>query len=269
MNIKNCRSGNRALAALALVSLGWSTGAMGVTLTGTIRDFCAPSIGSTCTRLSDFEGAIPGLTTGMVASTLTGGLPTAGGAIVTGGSTVANFAKWYVDSPGFNLSTPTSLSLTEGPAGTFSYSSSAFFPIDGLLYGNQGRSHNYHFTMHLEGLLSFSDPTAGADKSFTFTGDDDLWIFVDGKLVMDLGGVHGAVSGSFTEEDPESIGADRRYVLRSRHIFRRAAHYGVKFRHHHYPGDCSSCGCPRARKLAPCRFGAGGTLVWPAATGIG
>lgn len=206
MNIKNCRSGSRALAALALVSLGWSTGAMGVTLTGTIRDFCAPSIGTTCTRLTDFEGAIPGLTTGMVASTLTGGLPTAGGAIVTGGSTVANFAKWYVDSTGFNLSTPTSLSLSEGPAGTFSYSSSAFFPIDGLLYGNQGNPHNYHFTMHLEGLLSFSDPTLGADKIFTFTGDDDLWIFVDGKLVMDLGGVHGAVSGSFTEEDLKLLG---------------------------------------------------------------
>lgn len=179
---------------------------MGVTLTGTIRDFCAPSIGTTCTRLTDFEGAIPGLTTGMVASTLTGGLPTAGGAIVTGGSTVANFAKWYVDSTGFNLSTPTSLSLSEGPAGTFSYSSSAFFPIDGLLYGNQGNPHNYHFTMHLEGLLSFSDPTAGADRIFTFTGDDDLWIFVDGKLVMDLGGVHGAVSGSFTEESLKALG---------------------------------------------------------------
>lgn len=137
---------------------------------------------------------------------LTGGLPTAGGAIVTGGSTVANFAKWYVDSTGFNLSTPTSLSLSEGPAGTFSYSSSAFFPIDGLLYGNQGNPHNYHFTMHLEGLLSFSDPTLGADKIFTFTGDDDLWIFVDGKLVMDLGGVHGAVSGSFTEEDLKLLG---------------------------------------------------------------
>lgn len=206
MNIKNCRSGSRALAALALVSLGWSTGAIGVTLTGTIRDFCAPSIGGTCTQLSEFEGAIPGLTTGMVASSLTGGLPTAGVNIVAGASTVANFAKWFVDSPGFNLSTPTSLSLTEGPAGTFTYSNNAFFPIDGLLYGDQGRSHNYHFTMHLEGLLSFSDPTLGADKIFTFTGDDDLWIFVDGKLVMDLGGVHGAVSGSFTEEDLKLLG---------------------------------------------------------------
>ncbi|HRF11352.1 MAG: fibro-slime domain protein [Candidatus Accumulibacter phosphatis] len=208
MKLKNHLSQNRALTLLVLLGLGWSTTAIGasVTLTGTIRDFCAPSIGSTCTHLSDFEGAVPGVVTGMVGSTLTAGLPTAAGSIVAGASTAANFAKWYVDSPGFNLSTPTSLTLTEGPPGTFTYSSGAFFPIDGLLYGNQGNPHNYHFTMHLEGLLSFSDPTLGADKLFTFTGDDDLWIFVDGKLVIDLGGVHGAASASFTEEDLKTLG---------------------------------------------------------------
>lgn len=190
-----------ATAAAALPAAGAP-----VTLSGTLRDFCAPDIAGTCTRLTDFEGAIPGLVTGMVGSTLSGGLPTAGGAIGAGASSAANFAKWYVDSPGFNVSTPASLTLTEGPSGIFSYSSSAFFPLDGLLLGNQGNPHNYHFTLHLEGLLSFSDPTAGADSSFSFTGDDDLWIFVDGKLFMDLGGVHGAVSGSFTEETLKAAG---------------------------------------------------------------
>lgn len=209
MKIESCRRGNRALKVLALVCLGWSAAASAsVTLSGTIRDFCAPSIPGIpgCTHLSDFEGAVPGVVTGMVGSTLTAGLPTAGASIVAGASTVANFAKWYVDSPGYNLSTPYSLTLAEGPVGTFTYSSSAFFPIDGALYGDQGRSHNYHFTMHLAGELSFSDPTAGADKFFTFTGDDDLWIFVDGKLVIDLGGVHGAATASFTEETLKGLG---------------------------------------------------------------
>lgn len=192
----------------ALAACAWASAASAatVTLTGTIRDFCAPSIASTCTTLADFEGAIPGVVPGMVMPTLTAGLPTAGPSIVAGASTAANFAKWYVDTPGFNLSTPTSLTLTEGPPGTFTFSDSAFFPIDGALFGDQGRIHNYHFTLHLEGLLSFSDPTPGADKIFTFTGDDDLWIYVDGKLVIDLGGVHGAASASFTEETLKSLG---------------------------------------------------------------
>lgn len=177
-----------------------------VTLSGTLRDFCAPSIAGSCTALSDFEGPLPGVVTGMVAPTLTGGLPTPGPSLVAGGSTAANFAKWYTDSPGFNLSKSYSLTLTEGPPGTHTFSSGTFFPLDGLLFGDQGRSHNYHFTLHLEGLLSFSDPTAGADKIFSFTGDDDLWIFVDGKLMIDLGGVHGAASDSFSEEDLKAAG---------------------------------------------------------------
>lgn len=189
-----------------LLGAGMVSSAPAVTLTGTIRDFCAPSIAASCTHLSDFEGAIPGVVTGMVAPTLVGGLPAPGPSLAAGASTTSNFAKWFVDTPGFNLSAPFSLTLTEGPPGSFTYSSFSFFPIDGLLYGNQGRSSNFHFTLHLEGTLSFSDPTAGADKIFTFLGDDDLWIFVDGKLVIDLGGVHGAASGSFTEETLKALG---------------------------------------------------------------
>ena len=205
---KQSRRGKRLLSVLALLGLGCSASAMAadVTLTGTIRDFCAPSIAGVCTRLTDFEGAITGVETGMVASMLTGGLPTAGANIAAGASSAANFAKWYVDSTGYNLSKPTSLVLTEGPAGTYTYSNNAFFPIDGELYGDQGRSHNYHFTMQLEGQLAFSDPAVGPNKSFTFTGDDDLWVFVDGKLVLDLGGVHGAATASFTEETLKGLG---------------------------------------------------------------
>lgn len=197
---------NRLMPAMLFAISVVSNVEAAVVLTGTIRDFCAPDIASTCTRLTDFEGAVPGVVTGMVGSTLSGGLPIAGASIVTGASSATNFAKWYTDSPGFNVSTPTSLTLTEGPAGTFTYSSSAFFPIDSVLYGNQGRSHNYHFTMQLKGSLSFDDPTTGADKTFSFTGDDDLWVFVGGKLVLDLGGVHGAASASFSEETLKALG---------------------------------------------------------------
>jgi len=192
------------IAAIGAFSL--EVAAAPVTLSGTIRDFCAPSIAGTCTQLSDFEGAVPGVVTGMVGSTLVGGLPTAGANINAGASSAGNFAKWFVNTPGYNVSTAYSLTLNQSTPGTYTYSNGAFFPIDGLLYGNQGRSHNYHFTMHLEGQIAFSDPTAGADKNFTFTGDDDLWIFVDGKLVIDLGGVHAAATGSFTEETLKTLG---------------------------------------------------------------
>lgn len=189
----------------ALGSLGCMSAQASVVLNGTIRDFCAPSTVA-CTRLTDFEGSVPGVVTGMVNSTLTNNLPTAGANINAGGSSAANFAKWFVDSPGYNTRLSTSLTLNQNSSGAYTYGNNNFFPIDNLGYGNQGRSHNYHFTMQLEGKIAFSDPTAGADKVFTFTGDDDLWVFVDNKLVLDLGGVHGAATKSFTEETLKSMG---------------------------------------------------------------
>ncbi len=56
----------------------------------------------------------------------------------------------------------------------------------------------YHFGMHIG--FNFTQPTGGmigdAPMIFEFSGDDDVWVYIDGKLVLDLGGVHGKVTGS-------------------------------------------------------------------------
>lgn len=197
--MKNLKILATAIVTVVVLSLVSST-ASAINLSGTIRDFCAPGI-TGCTQLTDFEGTIPGLTTGMLSNTLTAGLPTYVAEDGTGNTTAANFAKWYVDTPGYNLSAPITLSLTETSPGIFSYSSSSFFPIDGQLYGNQGRDHNFHFTMHLEGLTSFK-----ATDTFTFTGDDDLWIYINGILAIDLGGVHPAASKTITGANLIALG---------------------------------------------------------------
>lgn len=203
-------------AGLLLTGLLGAGHTYAVPLNGTVRDFCAPSLAG-CTRLSDFEGAISGQVTGMVANTLTGGLPTAGANIVAGASSAENFAKWFVDTPGVNLAAPISIDLLETApgSGTFQYTNNAFFPIDGALFGNQGLGNNFHFTVHFAGQLSFSDPTPAADQSFVFTGDDDIWVFVDGKLALDLGGVHVALTSSFSDETLKSLGllADTSYAM--------------------------------------------------------
>lgn len=182
--------------ACGLVAVGVAAEASSVTLTGTIRDFSVAH--------PDMQNVIGGVQTGQVQSTLgADGLPVWQGPAKPGFTTEANFNQWYRDVPGVNLSDAFQLTLNETAPGSgiLSYDNNSFFPIDNLLGGNEGFSHNYFFTLQLAGQFSFL-----AGQSFTFTGDDDLWVFFGGKLGIDLGGVHAAASRTVTSAQLEALG---------------------------------------------------------------
>lgn len=96
-----------------------------------------------------------------------------------------SFGQWYRDVPEVNETFDVSLELTEED-GYQVFGTTTFFPLDGLGFGSQGQSHNFGFTTELHARFAYE-----GSGSFQLAGDDDLWLFVNGQLAIDLGGVHG------------------------------------------------------------------------------
>lgn len=138
----------------------------------------------------DFEHYSGSGTTGIVANMLDADhlpvLASAQGQVTSKES----FDQWYRNTSGVNQEIDVELTLTDKGNGRYEYSSNAFFPIDGKGFGNNPNfAHNFNFTTQI--ATSF---TYHGGEVFMFTGDDDLWIFVNDRLALDLGGLHASLS---------------------------------------------------------------------------
>jgi len=143
---------------------------------------------------------------------------TAGGALTSADA----FGQWFRDVPGLNASQGLNLTLVR-EAGTSRYvfndrtdsnfaGMGGFFPVNGAMYGNYGSTgKNFHFTFELDTEFVYQH---GSGQVFTFTGDDDVWVFIDGKCVIDIGGVHSAVSQTVALDRLSWLESGETYSLR-------------------------------------------------------
>jgi fibro-slime domain-containing protein len=123
------------------------------------------------------------------------------------------FDTWYRDVPGTNIHVDLPIAFAKNSVGAYEYDSEKlgtpmsaadptkqFFPIDdgaplATAFGNEGDPHNYAFTIELHTTFTYK-----GGEFFRFRGDDDVFVYIDKRRVINIGGIHGP--------DPAEVNVD-------------------------------------------------------------
>jgi fibro-slime domain-containing protein len=97
-----------------------------------------------------------------------------------------SFYDWYHDTDkNITISYPMVFTKSGDNYVFDSSQTGGFFPINNKGFGNYQDNKNYHFTLEMHTKFQYK-----SGQVFDVAGDDDLWVFINGKIVADMGGIH-------------------------------------------------------------------------------
>jgi fibro-slime domain-containing protein len=111
----------------------------------------------------------------------------------------ASFYTWFHSSDvnveaSYNLT----MNLVSGSSREYTFSETYFFPLDGQGWqdhaiAQDGHVHNFAYCLQIHGRFAYE-----GGETFWFQGDDDVWVYLDNRLMIDLGGPHTDISASIS-----------------------------------------------------------------------
>ncbi len=108
-----------------------------------------------------------------------------GGADPASVASNGTFAQWFNEVPGVNMEAQARMVFSKDATGALKYSTNDFRPIDGEMLEEGAYGANRNFTLEMDGSFYYT-PCSG--QFLEFFGDGDAFVYVDGKLVLEMAG---------------------------------------------------------------------------------